>query len=89
MLLSKKIKVFQTFCKKIENEKEIPKENIIEYNSEKYVFDKGGLIFISLRLGLHKIESNYLEMVPKLFNNLHNNIGFVSGKKKELFILLE
>ena len=84
----KKIKVFQTFCKKIENEKEIPKENIIEYNSEKYVFDKGGLIFISLRLGLHKIESNYLEMVPKLFNNLHNNIGFVSGKKKRAFYFI-
>lgn len=84
----KKIKVFQTFCKKIENEKEIPKENIIEYNSDKYVFDKGGLIFISLRLGLHKIESNYLEMVPKLFNNLHNNIGFVSGKKKRAFYFI-
>ena len=87
----KKIKIFQTFCKKIENEKnekEIPKENIIEYNSDKYVFDKGGLIFISLRLGLHKIESNYLEMVPKLFNNLHNNIGFVSGKKKRAFYFI-
>ena len=86
--LVKKNKLFQTFCKKIENEKEIPKENIIEYNSEKYVFDKGGLIFISLRLGLHKIESNYLEMVPKLFNNLHNNIGFVSGKKKRAFYFI-
>lgn len=85
------IKIFQTFCKKIENEekeKEIPKENIIEYKSDKYVFDKGGLIFISLRLGLHKIEANYLEMVPKLFNNLHNNIGFVSGKKKRAFYFI-
>ena len=87
----KTIKIFQTFCKKIENkkeEKDIPKENIIEYNSDKYVFEKGGLIFISLRLGLHKIETNYLEMVPKLFNNLHNNIGFVSGKKKRAFYFI-
>ena len=88
----KLIKIFKTFCKKIENgkekEKEIPKENIIEYKSDKYVFDKGGLIFISLRLGLHKIEKNYLEMVPKLFNNLHNNIGFVSGKKKRAFYFI-
>ena len=87
----KTVKIFQTFCKKIENEKEekdTPKENIIEYNSDKYVFEKGGLIFISLRLGLHKIETNYLEMVPKLFNNLHNNIGFVSGKKKRAFYFI-
>jgi len=87
----KTINIFQTFCKKIENEKEekdTPKENIIEYNSDKYVFEKGGLIFISLRLGLHKIETNYLEMVPKLFNNLHNNIGFVSGKKKRAFYFI-
>ena len=37
---------------------------------------------------MHKIESNYLEMVPKLFNNLHNNIGFVSGKKKRAFYFI-
>ena len=84
-----KNKLFQTFCNKIENEeKEIPKENYIEYKSDKYIFNKGGIIFISLRLGLHKVESNYIEMIPKLFNNLHNNIGFVSGKKKRAFYFI-
>ena len=86
-----KKKLVKSFFKKLETENDIQKENtnnIIEYNSEKYIFVKGGLIFISLRLGLHKIESLYVEMVPKLFNNLHNNIGFVSGKKKRAFYFI-
>ena len=87
-----KKKLFKKFCTKIESETDIKeikdKNNIIEYNSEKYMFNKGGLIFISLRLGLHKIESIYVEMLPKLFNNLHNNIGFVSGKKKKAFYFI-
>ena len=88
-----KSKLFKKFCKKIESEKEISdntidKDNYIEYKSQKYLFEKGGLIFISLRLGLHKIEETYIKMLPKLFNNLHNNIGFVSGKKKKAFYFI-
>ena len=88
-----KSKLFKKFCKKIESEKEISdnaidKDNYIEYKSQKYLFEKGGLIFISLRLGLHKIEETYIKMLPKLFNNLHNNIGFVSGKKKRAFYFI-
>ena len=88
-----KSKLFKKFCKKIESEKEISdnntdKDNYIEYQSQKYLFEKGGLIFISLRLGLHKIEETYIKMLPKLFNNLHNNIGFVSGKKKKAFYFI-
>ena len=88
-----KSKLIKKFCKKIESEKEISdntidKENYIEYKSQKYLFEKGGLIFISLRLGLHKIEETYIKMLPKLFNNLHNNIGFVSGKKKKAFYFI-
>ena len=88
-----KAKLFKKFCKKIESEKDISdnnieKDNYIEYNSEKYLFEKGGLIFISLRLGLHKIDESYINMLPKLFNNLHNNIGFMSGQKKRAFYFI-
>ena len=87
-----KKKLYKKFCTKIESENDIKNgkgnNNYIEYKSEKYIFNKGGLIFISLRLGLHKIESLYVQMLPKLFNNLHNNIGFVSGKKKRAFYFI-
>ena len=82
-----KQKLLKTFCQKIEINDE-NKEDYIEYNSEKYKFVKGGLIFISLRLGLQNIESSYIPMIPKLFINLHNNIGFVSGKKKRAFYFI-
>ena len=88
--VSKK-KLIQKFCKKLESENDIQdnnKDNYIEYNSEKFLFEKGGLLFISIRLGLHKIETTYIKMLPKLFNNLHNNIGFVSGKKKKAFYFI-
>ena len=81
-----KKKLLKTFCK-IDNQ-EINDEKYIEYNSEKYIFDKGGLIFISVRLGLYQIESNFIKMIPKIFINLHNNIGFISGKKKRAFYFI-
>ena len=84
-----KQKLFNTFCKIVDSEKEdITNEQYIEYNSEKYIFNKGGIIFISLRLGLHQIESNFVKMIPKIFVNLHNNIGFISGKKKRAFYFI-
>ena len=81
-----KKKLIENFCEKVDKEKILNDNNeYIEYNNEKYNFIKSGIIFISLRLGLQKIESNFIDMIPKLFINLHNNIGFVSGKKKRAF----
>ena len=84
-----KKELFQTFCQKIDennkNDQRIDKE---EYNFEKYKFNRGGLIFISLRLGLHTIEPCYINIIPKFFSILHNNIGFVSGKKKRAFYFI-
>ena len=77
--------IFQNFCEKCESS--IDNDCLI-YNKEKYKYKKKGIIFISLRLGLYKIESCFLEMIPKLFINLHNNIGFVSGKKKRAFYFI-
>jgi hypothetical protein len=83
-----KKQLFSTFCKKKQNEEITKNEKFLEFNSEKYIFDKGGLIFITVKLGVRKIESYYREMIPKLFVNLHNNIGFVSGKKKRAFYFI-
>ena len=77
--------IFQNFCEKCESSID---NDFLIYNKEKYKYKKNGIIFISLRLGLYKIESCFLEMIPKLFINLHNNIGFVSGKKKRAFYFI-
>ena len=77
--------IFQNFCEKCESSFD---NDCLIYNKEKYKYKKNGIIFISLRLGLYKIESCFLEMIPKLFINLHNNIGFVSGKKKRAFYFI-
>ena len=36
--------------------------------------------FISLRLGLHDIEKDYIPCLKLVFNKVKNNIGFVCGK---------
>jgi hypothetical protein len=82
-----KKKVVDNFCEKILSNGN-NKNEYITYNNEKYIFKKRGIIFISLRLGLQKIESCFIDMIPKLFNNLHNNIGFVSGKKKKAYYFI-
>ena len=83
-----KKKVIENLCEKIDENKLNTNIDYIKYNKEKYIFKKNGIIFISLRLGLQKIEKNYIDIIPKLFNNFHNNIGFVSGKKNRAFYFI-
>ena len=81
-----KKKVFENFCEKID--KESKDDDYIINNNEKYKFKKSGIIFISLRLGLQKIEPIFIDMIPLLFTKLKNNIGFVSGKKKKAYYFI-
>lgn len=81
-----KNELFNTFCKKVEYPKK--NENYLEYKSQKYQFDKWGTIFISLRLGLYNIEKEFQELLPKFFNNLHNNIGMIGGKNKRAYYFI-
>ena len=83
-----KKKIIENFCEKIDSNLNEDNDDFLIYNSNKYLFKKNGIVFISLRLGLQKIDSSYIEMIPKLFNNLHNNIGFVSGKKKSAYYFI-
>ena len=62
------------------------KSPLIFSNANKtYLFIKGGLIFISFRLGLHQIEKEFISSIPLLLLNFKNNIGFVSGKNNKAF----
>ena len=83
-----KKKVIENLCEKNNENKSNTSIDYIIYNNEKYFFKKNGIIFISLRLGLQKIEKNYIDIIPKLFNNIHNNIGFVSGKKNRAYYFI-
>ena len=62
--------------------------NIFDYYGEQYKFCLGGLVFISLRLGLRNLDESYYSIIPLLFQKFHNNIGFVSGKKNKAFYFI-
>ena len=59
-----------------------------DYFGEKYFFNKGGFIFISLRLGLQNIDRSYYSIIPLIFHKIKNNIGFVSGKNTKAFYFI-
>ena len=95
----KKKKILETFCIKkeiyddssnnndntnINNITDVP----FDYFGEKYIFDKGGLIFISLRLGLQTIHESYYNIIPLIFKKINNNIGFVCGKNSKAFYFI-
>ena len=60
----------------------------ITYNGIDYIFKKGGIIFISFRLGLLDLDPSFYEIIPLLFKQFHNNLGFVSGKKKRAYYFI-
>ena len=60
----------------------------ITYNGVDYIFKKGGIVFISLRLGLYDLDPSFYDIIPLLFKKFHNNIGFVSGKKNRAYYFI-
>jgi hypothetical protein len=55
------------------------KTSVILFNEKSYKFKNKGIIFLSLRLGLDKLETQYIKHIPKFFN-IPNNLGIISGK---------
>ena len=74
-------KLFSTFC-------EISEDGKIENNGKKYIFKQSGIIFISLRSELQKLNPSFHEKVEKIFTMIHNNIGFVNGEKNKAFYFI-
>ena len=58
---------------------------IYKYYGREFIFNQSGLVFISFRLGLHKLDESYYNIIPIIFSKIHNNIGFVSGKKNRAY----
>ena len=56
------------------------KGDILYYEDEKeYIFNKMGVIFVSLRLGVNDVSSDYFPSIKKLFDCLQF-VGFIGGK---------
>ena len=54
-------------------------ENFFNEKNEKYKFKKMGIIFVSVRLGLSTISSDYYSSIKKLFE-CKQFLGFIGGK---------
>lgn len=57
-------------------------EKFIKLNHKLYYFDKMGLIFVNVRIGLDKIPKEYYPGIKELFN-LKECIGIIGGKTRQ------
>ena len=72
--------LFERCLKEIKEEKIIENnEKYIVFDNKKYMFNKMGIIFISIRLGLESISSEYFPAIKRLFD-CKEFLGFVGGK---------
>jgi hypothetical protein len=62
--------------------------NVYKFDGKEYMFEKPGLVFISFRLGLQNLDESYYNIITLIFSKIHNNIGFVSGKKNRAYYFI-
>ena len=55
------------------------KEDHFTFDDKYYKFDKKGIIFISIRAGLEKVEKEYYTAINELFN-IPFNLGIIGGR---------
>ena len=60
----------------LDNNKNI---DITTFNNKKYIFKKGGLIFVSMRLGITKVSGEYYSSIKYLFQ-CKECIGIIGGE---------
>ena len=60
----------------------------ITYNGVDYIFKKGGIVFISFRLGLYDLDPSFYDIIPLIFKKFRNNLGFVCGKKNRAYYFI-
>ena len=80
-------KLIMSFCEEYTNFNSNYLDTIT-YNGVDYIFKKGGIIFISFRLGLSELDPSYYDKIPLLFKKFHNNLGFVSGKRNRAYYFI-
>ena len=63
-------------------------KNVYKYYEKEFIMDKPAIVFISFRLGLQTLDESYYNIIPLIFSKIHNNIGFVSGKKNRAYYFI-
>jgi hypothetical protein len=81
-------RLFREFCEKYNVSNNQNNSNLINYNGVKYSFKKGGIIFISLRLGYDFLNPEYYDVIPLLFTKFRNNFGIIGGIKKRAYYFI-
>jgi len=54
-------------------------ENIVEFNNKRYIMNKKGLIFVSMRLGINKVSFEYFSSIKNLFQ-CKECMGIIGGE---------
>ena len=72
--------VLERCFKEITSEFNKKEDNIFNLEEKNYIMEKMGLIFVSVRLGLDNVSSDYFPSIKKLFS-CKECLGFVGGKK--------
>ena len=83
-LIDKK-KLIKTFCEECMDYND---NKVLTFNGVDYQFKKGGIGFISLRLGLYNLDPYYYDFILNIFSNFKNNLGFVGGKKDRAYYFI-
>ena len=80
--------LFEEFCEQIKGFNRPNNSEIITYNGIDYTLKKGGIIFISFRLGTDALSPNYYQFIPLLFSKFRNNLGIVGGIKRRAYYFI-
>ena len=75
-------KIIYNCFEKAENIDNNINNNIYIYENNQYIMQKGGLIFISVRLGLNKITEEYYNSILEIFN-CKECIGIIGGENNK------
>ena len=62
-------------------------DNYIKLNQKLYYFDKMGIIFVNIRVGLQAIPKEYYRGIKELFN-LKECIGIIGGKTRQAYYFI-
>ena len=80
--------LFREFCEQLNDFNNSSNSEIITYNGVDYTLKKGGIIFISFRLGVENLNPQYYQAIPLLFSKFRNNIGIIGGIKRRAYYFI-
>ena len=80
--------LFKEFCQPLNGSNNIDNSELINYNGVRYTLKKGGIIFISFRLGLDLLDPQFYDVIPLIFRKFRNNLGIIGGIRKRAYYFI-